>query len=64
MGLLAVLRKDVERRDEALRTELMKLRNDDVIDKKKMMLRDVDDLYRIRDVAKDRVVWRRLFNSF
>ena len=61
MGLLTILREDVERRDVTLRTALMKIRNDAQLGTKKMTLRDVNDLYTLRDIAKDRSVWRTLF---
>ena len=61
MGLLTILCEDVERRDVTLRTALMKIRNDAQLGTKKMTLRDVNDLYTLRDIAKDRSVWRTLF---
>ena len=42
MGLLTILREDVERRDVTLRTALMKIRNDAQLGTKKMTLRDVN----------------------
>lgn len=61
MNLLRVLRKDIEDRDISLRHALKNVRNEQDIIQEGMTLRDVDDLIKIRDIAKDRTIWTELF---
>ena len=61
INLLRVIRKDIEDRDISLMHALMKVRNKTEIIQKGMTLRDVDDLIKIRDIAKDRTKWTELF---
>ena len=59
MNLFDVLRDDVKRRDAVLKVALHDVGNDDVVDV--MTLKSVGDLERLREVAGDRVLWRRCF---
>ena len=61
MNLLRVLRNDIEDRDISLRHALKNVRNEQDIIQEGMTLRDVDDLIKIRDIAKDRTIWTELF---
>ena len=60
-NLLGTLRKDVEERDIEMRIALEDVRKDERVEEEMLTFRTVNDLEKIRDIAKDRRLWKKLF---
>ena len=61
-NLFDVLREDVKRSDLALKKVLLNTGNVD--DVKVFTMKNSDDVMRLREVAKDRLLWRKCFSNF
>ena len=61
INLLGTLRKDIEERDIKLRIALKEVRGHDRVEEEMLTFTNVVDLGKIRDIAKVRSLWNRLF---
>ena len=61
LNLYDVLRDDVKHRDSALRKALKKTGNTE--DVEAITMKNIDDVMRLREVARDRSVWRKCYSE-
>ena len=61
LNLYDVLRDDVKHRDSALRKALKNTGNTE--DVEAITMKNIDDVMRLREVARDRSVWRKCYSE-
>ena len=61
LNLFDVLRDDLKHRDLALRKALKNIGNTE--DVEAIMMKNIDDIMRLRELARDRSVWRKCYSE-